>query len=208
MADVHLAGERDIYNKIVDKLSKNYEIKEDKDVSKQIQEVSKIFSVPSDQLEKTIERFLEEVEIKKKRVNTLKEACDDLFSEWKKSQKDKKKVSTDDVETLIKSAEIVPGTKIKITTGSSSSDATAIAGAIVKDDNYVAHIFDGNKIVSMASDNVDIDLREIAPDIGKLLGGSGGGKPKMTQCGGPNKDKAKDALELAKKLTKKKLEKS
>jgi alanyl-tRNA synthetase len=59
----------------------------------------------------------------------------------------------------------------------------------------------------MASGNVAIDLREIAPEIGKILGGSGGGKPKMTQCGGPNKDKAEEALTLAKKLTKKKLEK-
>lgn len=66
MADVHLEGEIELYNKIVDKLSKTYEIKEDKDLSKQIQEVSKIFSVPSDQIEKTIGRFLEEAEIKKK----------------------------------------------------------------------------------------------------------------------------------------------
>ena len=59
----------------------------------------------------------------------------------------------------------------------------------------------------MASGNVHIDLREIAPEIGKITGGSGGGKPKMTQCGGPNKDKIEEALELARQLTKKKLEK-
>ena len=53
----------------------------------------------------------------------------------------------------------------------------------------------------MASENVDIDLREIAPAIGKILGGSGGGKPKLTQSGGPNQDKAKEALEKAKELT-------
>jgi alanyl-tRNA synthetase len=57
----------------------------------------------------------------------------------------------------------------------------------------------------MASDNVNIDLREIAPEIGKILGGSGGGKPKMTQCGGPYNDKINEALALAKHLTKKKL---
>ena len=68
-------------------------------------------------------------------------------------------------------------------------------------------IYDGKKLVSMASDNVNIDLREIAPEIGKILGGSGGGEPKMTQCGGPNKNKIQDALKLAKQLTIKKLEK-
>ena len=59
----------------------------------------------------------------------------------------------------------------------------------------------------MVSENVNIDLREIVPEIGKILGGSGGGKPKMTQCGGPNKNKIKNALEKAKKLTQEKLEK-
>jgi alanyl-tRNA synthetase len=48
---------------------------------------------------------------------------------------------------------------------------------------------------------VDIDLREIAPEIGKILGGSGGGNQKLTQCGGPKKDNIKEALELAKKMT-------
>ena len=96
---------------------------------------------------------------------------------------------------------------MKVITGISSSEGIATAGAMTREDNYVAHIFDGNKLVSMASDNVSIDLREIAPEIGKILGGSGGGKPKMTQCGGPNKDKINEALELAKQFTKKKLEK-
>jgi alanyl-tRNA synthetase len=59
----------------------------------------------------------------------------------------------------------------------------------------------------MASENVNIDLREIAPEIGKVLGGSGGGKPRMTQCGGSKKEKIDDALQLAKKLTIDKLKK-
>ena len=109
---------------------------------------------------------------------------------------------------MISKAVTIPGTKIKIVTGLSSSEGTILAGTITKEDNYIAHIFDGNKLVSIASDNVEIDLREIAPKIGKILGGSGGGKPKMTQCGGPNKNKINEALKLAIQLTKKKLEKN
>ena len=60
----------------------------------------------------------------------------------------------------------------------------------------------------MVSENVNLDLRNIAPMIGKILGGSGGGKPKMTQCGGPNKDKIEDALSFAKKLTIEQLKKN
>ena len=64
----------------------------------------------------------------------------------------------------------------------------------------------GPLLASSASENVDIDLRKIAQKIGKILGGSGGGQPKLTQCGGPNKDKVTESLETAKKLTKKELE--
>ena len=52
-----------------------------------------------------------------------------------------------------------------------------------------------------------IDLREIAPELGKILGGSGGGKPKLTQSGGPHKEKIDEAMEKAKQLTIKKLKK-
>jgi len=207
MADAHLEGEIELYGEIKEQLDRVYEIKGEKDVSQQLQEISNIYSVSVNQIEKTIKRFLNETDIKKKQVNNLTEACSDLFNEWKKSQKDKKKVSGDEIETLINNAETIPGTKIKVITGISSSESTASAGAITKEDNYVAHIHDGKKLVSMASDNVNIDLREIAPELGKILGGSGGGKPKMTQSGGPNKDKIDEALELAKDFTIKKLKK-
>ena len=52
-----------------------------------------------------------------------------------------------------------------------------------------------------------MDLRDIAVEVGKVLGGSGGGKPKLTQSGGPKKDKIDDALEKARELTIKKLKK-
>ena len=208
MADAYQEEENEIYDQIVKTISLSYEIKEKKNVSEQLKEVSKIFSVPIDQLDKTLKRFLKETRTKEKKpVKNLIEASKNLFDEWKETQKDKKKVSSDEIEKLINQAETIFGTKIKVITGISSADGTATAGAITKKDNYVTHIFDGNKLVSMASDNVNIDLREIAPELGKILGGSGGGKPKMTQCGGPNKDKINKALDLAKKLTIKKLEK-
>ena len=112
----------------------------------------------------------------KKRVKDLVEASEHLFNEWKKSQKDKKKVSTNEIKGIISKAETIPGTKIKVVTGISLSDANVVAGKIIEGKDFVVHIFDGKKLVSMASENVDIDLREIAPEIGKILGGSGGAK--------------------------------
>jgi len=92
-------------------------------------------------------------------------------------------------------------------TGICDSDAITIAGAIIKEPGYIVHIYDGKKLVSAASDNVEIDLRPLASEIGKILGGSGGGKPKLTQCGGPNKEKIHEALKIAKELTLQKIKK-
>jgi len=203
-ADKFKKEEIEIYNKLVKTISSCYEIKEKKNIPEQLKEATKIFSVSINHLEKTIYRFLKETKIKKKRTaKNLLEACEDLFNAWKKTQKDKKKISSNEIENLINNAELINGTDVKVITGISSSEGTATAGRIIKEKNYVVHIFDGNKIVSMASDNIKIDLRKIAPKIGEILGGSGGGKPNMTQCGGPNKDKINEALNLAKKLTEK-----
>ena len=208
MADLHLKEEEQVYEKIVKLLDSNYEIKEHKNKSEQLREISKMFSVPINQISKTMKRFLKEADIDdEKSVNNLLEASENLFNEWKKTQKGKKKVSVDEIGKLVEEAETISGTKIKVVIGISSSDATVVAGKIIEENNFIVHIYDGKKLVSMASDNVDIDLRQIAPEIGKILGGSGGGKPKMTQCGGPNKENIKDALLKAKILTKEKFKK-
>ena len=208
MVDAYQKEENELYKKIVETLGTVYEIKEQKNASEQLKEASKLLSVSVDHLDKTIKRFLKESgELEKTTVIDLAEACKHLFNEWKNVQKMKKKVSSDEIDRLKSQAETVPGTQIKVITGLSEFDSIAIAGTITNEEGYVVHIYDGKKLTSSASGNVDIDLREIAPEIGKILGGSGGGKPKLTQCGGSKKDKIKEALELAKKLTKKELEK-
>lgn len=206
MADAYRQEEEKTFEKLVTILEPYYQIKTKENISEQLTKLSDIFSVPNNQIEKTIKRFIKETKgLSKKTVETLSDAGNDLFKSWKKTQKEKKNVSSDEIKELIESAEEIKG--IKIITIYTDYDATSLAVELVKEQNVVAHVFDGKKLVSMASENVQIDLREIAPEIGKILGGSGGGRPRMTQCGGPNKDKINDALELAKKETIKKLEK-
>jgi len=207
-ADEYQQEEIETYNKLVNMISSVYEIKENKNISEQLKKVTRIFSISEKHLEKTFNRFLKETKINQKRhVNNLVEASENLFDEWKKNKKLKKKIVPKEIQELINNSETIKGTKIKVITGISSSDSISTAGKIVKEKNYIVHIFDGKKLVSMASDNVDIDLREIAPEIGKVLGGSGGGKQRMTQSGGPKKNRVKEALNLAKKLTEEKLKK-
>ncbi len=206
MADAYKEKEEKTFEKIVKTLELYYKIKTKENISEQLAMVSKIFSVQTDQLEKTINRFIKETKnLEKKTVDTLFDAAEDIFNSWKKTQKEKKEFSSDEIEELLESSEEIDG--IKIITICTDSDATALAGKLVKGQNVVAHVFDGEKLVSMASEDIKIDLREISLKIGKILGGSGGGRPRMTQCGGPNKDKINDALDIAKKETIKKLKK-
>jgi alanyl-tRNA synthetase len=202
MADEYQKEEKSVYETLIKILKPYYEIKNHDNISNQLKNISNIFSVPTDHLDKTLRRFIKESGLKtKKSVKNITEAADFLFNAWKKTQKDKKKVSIVDIKSLIDKAKKIPGTDIRIVTGVINTEGTTFAGSIVKNDNYIVHVFDGKKLVSMASENINIDLRKIAPEIGKILGGSGGGKQRMTQCGGPNKDKVEEALERALKLT-------
>jgi alanyl-tRNA synthetase len=203
MVDKYQKEEDELYINIKNLLLPYFEIKNEIDISQQLRDSSKIFSVTTDQLYKTIKRFLDESDIDKKiRVDNLIEASNHLFKKWKKHRKIKKKVASVEIEKLKNQAEIIPGTNVKIITNISKYESIITAVTLTKEPNYVVHIYDGNKITSAASKNVDIDLRDkIAPAIGKILGGSGGGKQKLTNSGGPNKERVVEALEKAKKMT-------
>lgn len=208
MADDYQAEETRLYRRVIDLLSPLYTITNHELIAEQLRETEKFFSVSADQLEKTIQRFLHET--KKKHVTTvdsLPNACTHLFNEWKTTQKQRKMVSSDVIDEVKHDAEPVPGTTLRVITGIGETDAITLAGTIIKEPGYIVHIYDGKKLVSAASDDVNIDLRPLAVEIGKILGGSGGGKPKLTQCGGPNKEKIHDALKKAKELTIKSLKK-
>lgn len=203
MVELYQQEEQQLYYKLLETLASTYEIKTHDDVSRQLKNSAAVFSVPIDQLNKTLKRFLKETNLQEKTVvETLEDACQHLFTRWKKTKKQEKKVSTEVLEELKKSAELIPGTSIKLIIAKISTEGVATAGAIITDPDYIVHLYDGRKITSGASENIDIDFREeIAPEIGKVLGGSGGGKPRLTQSGGPEQKNIDAALEKARELT-------
>jgi alanyl-tRNA synthetase len=208
MADAYQKEENKLYQKVISLLSTGYQITNHENIAEQLRETEKFFSVSADQLEKTLQRFLHETNKKDTTtVTTLLDASNHLFNEWKNTQKQKKQVSTDVIEQLRTNATLIPGTSHRIITGICDTDAITLAGTLIKEPGYIVHLYDGKKLVSAASDNVEIDLRPLAMELGKILGGSGGGKPKLTQCGGPHKEKIQDALQKAKELTEQKIRK-
>ena len=205
MVDAYQKEEQKMYETIVSTLESSYKIQRHDDISHQLDALSNRFSVPVDQLSKTLTRFLKEAKDqvpKNKEVSTLEEAGDDLFSLWKKTKKDKKSISENELSELLNHAEQIPGTNIKVLIAHTDTESNATAGALIEQGSFVVHIYDGKKITSAASEDVPIDLgKQIAPTVGKLIGGSGGGRPRMAQSGGPKKDAVDEALQKAKELT-------
>ena len=211
MADVHHKEEMEIYSRFANVISSVYEIKERKNVSEQLKEVSKIFSVPIEQLNKTLKRFLKEAQIKdKKIVKDLKEACENLFSEWKKTRKMIKQSFSLKAdlykEELIKTKE----KEIKIIFEALPRDKNPIKYAQEKteQEGIIAYIISGNRVTLSASKDVNINLGPIAQKVGRISGGSGGGKSNLAHATIKDPDKNYEAMEKTKELIKKKLEKN
>jgi alanyl-tRNA synthetase len=193
---------------IIDLLQPVVSISRHENISEQLREAAKIFSVSPDQLEKTLQRFLTETEkIQKTTAPNLLDASMFIFNEWKNTQKQKKMVSSEVIEDLVTNAYEIPGTPYRLVISRTDTDAITVAALVIKNPGYIVHIFDGKKLVSAASDDVDIDLRPLASELGKILGGSGGGKPKLTQCGGPKKENIQEAFIKAKERTLEKIKK-
>jgi alanyl-tRNA synthetase len=208
-ADAHAKEEEQLYERITSMLDSAYKIKESKDASKELQESAKIFSVSIQQLEKTLQRFLEEVEKKKEKttVKDLREACEHLFEEWKKTKKMIKQKSVEfslNAETYKEIPVTIKGkpAKLRFEDIPPSLDPIAYAGKIVEQSGYVAYISCGNRVTLAASEDLDIDLGSIAREIGKVLGGSGGGKTHMAQCGGTKRGNTSEAQKKAEELIK------
>jgi alanyl-tRNA synthetase len=208
MVEAYEKEERQQFDTIMETLTSCYTINEDSEHSQQLEKACEIFSVPVEQMPRTIKRFIKEANIKgQHEVDTLIDACEHLFSTWKQAKKQEKSVSKDEIEALRASAAPVPGTTYQVITGITGTDANALAGAIIAQGGYIVHLYDGSKITSAASEDVPIDLRTaLVPTLSKILGGGGGGRPRMIQCGGPNKESIHEALQKAKELTIKSLQ--
>ncbi|HEB37675.1 MAG TPA: alanine--tRNA ligase [Thermoplasmatales archaeon] len=198
--------EQIIWNHLYKKVEKLFIIKEKKtdQPSRELKEIASLFSVPVNKLEQTIEKFLREISIKNKEsADNLTDACQKLFTMWKKTNKEKKKVPENLLKTLKKEGQKIDSITLIVIDQPDkimSLDAVAVAGALVKGGKTVACISDGQGIIMASSDDIDIDLRPIAREVGKMLGGGGGGKKNMVKCGGSKSNQLQNAIKRAEEI--------
>ena len=84
-------------------------------------------------------------------------------------------------------------------------DSIAIAEELAKIGGVIACIRDDKGLVFSASQDIDIDLRDIARKAGAILGGGGGGKEKLARCGGNKLENIEKAIDEARMLIKSQL---
>ena len=96
--------EKRMFRRVLNDLGKVVDLKPDKNISRQLMECSDFFSVPIDQVGKTVKKFTDDIlkyseklgrGMEKKRVKNIKEACKTVFGLWKRQGKEIEKFVKD-----------------------------------------------------------------------------------------------------------------
>lgn len=151
---------------------------------KLLREASDILAVEPSLLPKTVKRF---------------------FEEWKQLRKQIEKLQRGIIKNEIEQ-EVYKGVKFIV---QDEMTASALKEITKKPKTFAIsgnRLPSGNAVVTIArSSDITIDCAYIAKEIGKSLGGSGGGKPEVAQAGGPKVERLEEAKKRAVALVKKQL---
>jgi len=176
--------EKEIYDNIVKKIDDFVDVKGKVDISKELHECSVLFSVPPDQLEKTVEKFAEEIDknvINKTDALSLRAGCEIVFDTWKKQRKSRNKElekgAGNNAESLLKKAknnrifEIVDMNRKEMIKTSDS--------LVAKNPKITIILISRDGDVVGISKTIDI-VKEVK-DLCEKHGGSGGGRNHFAQ---------------------------
>jgi alanyl-tRNA synthetase len=154
---------------------------------KLLKESARALNVKPEQLPKAIKRFFEEWKALRKELD------------FYKTEEARRKASK-----LLAEAEHVGNVRLVTDlTLKEMDELIKEAGELIKEPDIVAILGskkDSGKLVVACSHSIDLDCREVVKSAAKLMGGSGGGKAKLAQGGGPLIEMVKKAIDRAKKL--------
>lgn len=138
--------------------------------------------------------------VKEKEVfSSVERLLSDLKRQKKRNKKMQQKMIQFEAQDIIQAAE--KGIIKKIFTGRSHDEVRFLALNIIrKSDFIVLYGLEGEERIQLIlarSENIDIDLREVVPELCSLIKGKGGGSPSLVEISGELKENLKVALDKA-----------
>jgi len=189
-ADKVSAKEEVIFEKMMENLKKVAKFEVKKEIAEELRRCADFFSVPVDQVGKTVERFTAEVlewskklgvNVKRADVRDVREACEHLFSLWKERRKEleksTKKRARLEIEKLVRKAK---NKKILEVVDMERDEMIRAADLLVASHPDLTVILINKKgdVVGMSK---VMDIIEEIRNFCKKYGGSGGGKGRLAQ---------------------------
>jgi alanyl-tRNA synthetase len=182
--------ERAMFENVLKNLKKVVFFAPEEDITKQLRECSDFFAVPVEQVGKTVQKFIEEIEIyskgvgkdnERKAVSNIKEACIILFDLWKGLKKEMGRVSKDkailEIENLVRRAK---KNEIFEVVNMERRDMITLCDAIIAKHPEITIVL-VNKRGDVAGMSKREDVTKRVKNLCERYAGSGGGKGRLAQ---------------------------
>ncbi len=176
--------EREIYDAMIRKLSGLVEIAGAGDHSKELHKCMDQLSVSMDQLEKTADKFMKEIDLEgagKKKVKTLSGGCGVMFGTWKSQRKSREKHiekgAEGKAESLLGKAK---GNRIFETVDMDRKEMIKTADSLLSKNPGITIIL-VNRNGDVVGMSREINIVKEVKELCKEHGGSGGGRDHLAQ---------------------------
>jgi alanyl-tRNA synthetase len=182
--------EKAIFKNILKDLKKVVLFEPERDIPKQLRECSDFFSVPVDQLGKTVQKFVNEIgcykekigrKIERERVRNIKDACIVVFELWKKLKKEMETISREkadmEIENLVKRTK---NNEIFEIVDMERRDMITLCDSVISKHPEITVVLVNKKgdVVGMSEKE---NITKMVKHICEKYSGSGGGKGRLAQ---------------------------
>ncbi|MFQ5801149.1 MAG: DHHA1 domain-containing protein, partial [Candidatus Hydrothermarchaeales archaeon] len=189
-------------------------------LDEELRRCAKLFSVQPEHLERTITRFLKEIQVCRREIkkidkgkrtqeairiegerSVLFSACETVFKLWKNEKKCLEQLKKGRIKRELEAEDIVKvgGYEIVVKDIKAETKDTLKAAKGLVGEKRIVVLFGLGERISVVGlrGKVEIHMGELVREVSKMLGGGGGGRPDFGQGAGKNVDSLDEAMEFA-----------